>query len=54
MPRERGRPSDLTDAQRALIEPLLPTPNTGERPETHPRRDIVDADQGTTFNEMVE
>jgi transposase len=36
-------PSDLTDAQWALIEPLLPAPNTGGRREKHPRRDIVDA-----------
>ncbi|WP_061290979.1 IS5 family transposase [Herbidospora cretacea] len=43
MPRERRYPSDLTDAQWALIEPLLPAPSTGGRPEKHPRRDIVDA-----------
>lgn len=43
MPRERRYPSDLTDAQWALIEPLLPPPKTGGRPEKHPRRDIVDA-----------
>lgn len=43
MPRERCYPSDLTDAQWALVEPLLPAPNTGGRPEKHPRRDIVDA-----------
>lgn len=43
MPRERRYPSDLTDAQWALIEPLLPGPNSGGRPEKHPRRDIVDA-----------
>lgn len=43
MPRERRYPSDLTDAQWALVEPLLPAPNTGGRPEKHPRRDIVDA-----------
>jgi transposase len=29
--------------QWAPIEPLLPVPNTGGRPEKHPRRDIVDA-----------
>ncbi len=39
----RGYPSDLTDAQWALIEPLLPEPNTGGRPEKHPRREIVNA-----------
>jgi len=43
MPRDRRYPSDLTDAQRELIEPLLPPVNTGGRPEKHPRRAIVDA-----------
>ena len=43
MPRERRYPSDLTDAQWALIEPLLPPAKNGGRPEKHPRRDIVDA-----------
>lgn len=43
MPRERRYPSDLTDAQWALVEPFLPAPNTGGRREKHPRRDIVDA-----------
>ncbi|PZG15285.1 IS5 family transposase ISFal3B, partial [Spongiactinospora gelatinilytica] len=32
-----------TDAQWELIEPLLPEPNTGGRPEKHPRREIVNA-----------
>ena len=36
-------PSDMTDAQWALIEPLLPPAKTGGRPEKHPRRDVVDA-----------
>lgn len=36
-------PSDMTDAQWALIEPLLPAPKTGGRPEKHRRRDVVDA-----------
>jgi hypothetical protein len=36
-------PSDLTDAQGELIEPLLPGPNTGGRPQTHPRREIANA-----------
>ncbi|MGI8814597.1 MAG: IS5 family transposase [Pseudonocardia sp.] len=42
----RGYPSDLTDAQWALIEPLLPAPRGGRefgRPLTHPRREIVNA-----------
>ncbi|MEU8319733.1 IS5 family transposase [Nonomuraea sp. NPDC048881] len=42
MPPQRY-PSDLTDAQWELIEPLLPEPNTGGRPEKHPRREIVNA-----------
>jgi transposase len=33
----------MTDAQWALIEPLLPPAKTGGRPEKHPRRDVVDA-----------
>jgi hypothetical protein len=43
MSRERRYPSDLTDAQWVLIEPLLPPVKTGGRPEKHPRRDVVDA-----------
>ncbi|NGM12571.1 IS5 family transposase [Verrucosispora sp. CWR15] len=39
----RGYPSDLTDAQWALIEPLLPEPSTDGRREKHPRREIVNA-----------
>ena len=36
-------PSDTSDEQWALIEPLLPPVNRGGRPEKHPRRAIVDA-----------
>lgn len=39
-------PSDLTDEQWALIEPLLPPPRTGPaggRREKHPRRQVVNA-----------
>ena len=36
-------PSDLTDAQWPLIEPLLPPPATSGRAEKHPRREIVNA-----------
>jgi transposase len=36
-------PSDVTAKQWLLIEPLLPPPNTGGRPEKHPRREIVNA-----------
>src|SRR5919202_3288072 len=43
MPRERHYPSDLTDGRWALVEPLLPPPSRGGRPEKHPRRSIVDA-----------
>lgn len=43
MSRQRRYPSDLTDAQWALVEPLPPAPNTGGRPEKHSRRDLVDA-----------
>jgi transposase len=43
VPRSRRYPSDLTDAQWAVIEPLLPQVKAGGRPEKHSRRDIVDA-----------
>ncbi|WP_306371674.1 IS5 family transposase [Nocardiopsis sp. CC223A] len=43
MTREPTYPSDLTDDQWALIEPLLPPANTSGRPEKHPRREVVDA-----------
>ena len=36
-------PSDVTDKQWTLIEPLLPVPNTDGRHEKHPRREIVNA-----------
>ncbi|MEO3784930.1 IS5 family transposase [Actinocorallia sp. B10E7] len=36
-------PSDLTDEQWALIEPLLPPEHWDGRKEVHPRRDVVDA-----------
>jgi transposase len=41
--RTRRYPSDTSDKQWALIEPLLPPVNTGGRPEKHPRRAVVDA-----------
>ncbi|WP_327350399.1 transposase [Streptomyces sp. NBC_01304] len=43
---ESGYPSDLTDGQWVLIEPLLPAARVGPkggRREKHPRRRIVDA-----------
>ena len=42
MPR-RPYPSDLSDAEWALLEPLLPPPRPGGRPRAHALRDIVDA-----------
>lgn len=45
--RPRRYPSDTTDAQWVVIDPLLPRPAaltpSGGRPEEHCRRDIVDA-----------
>jgi transposase len=43
MSRQSYYPSDLTDAEWALVEPLLPPPGEGGRPEKHPRRQVVDA-----------
>ncbi|MGH9621281.1 MAG: IS5 family transposase [Bryobacteraceae bacterium] len=45
MPAERRYPSDLTDRQWELIEPLLPDPPAGPagRPPAHGRRQIVNA-----------
>jgi transposase len=47
VPRARRYPSDTTDAQWAVIDPLLPDPawltGSGGRPEVHCRRAIVDA-----------
>jgi transposase len=41
--RQRRYPSDLTDAQWEIIEPMLPLPKWMGRPFKHDRRDIVDA-----------
>ncbi len=41
--RERFYPSDLTDREWALIEPLLPPEHWDGRKKKHPRRDLVDA-----------
>ncbi|MEV3927285.1 IS5 family transposase [Actinomadura coerulea] len=43
MARMSRYPSDLTDDEWTLVEPLLPPADGGGRPEKHPRRDIVDA-----------
>jgi hypothetical protein len=55
--RSRHYPSDMTDAEWALIEPLLPPPASGHgrggRPEAHHRRDIVDAIRYLTHNGCV-
>lgn len=42
MPR-RASPTDLSDAQWALLEPLIPPPKPGGRPPKHPRRELVNA-----------
>jgi transposase len=42
----RGYPSDLTDEQWALVEPILPPAQGGRgfgRPLKYPRREVVDA-----------
>jgi transposase len=43
MARTSCYPSDLTDEEWALVEPLLPPAGSGGRPEKHSRREIVDA-----------
>jgi transposase len=42
MPRRRY-PSDQTDAEWAVLAPLIPAPKPGGRPPRHERRDLVDA-----------
>ena len=42
MPRQ-PYPSDLTDAQWAMLEPMLPAAKPGGRPRKHALRDIMDA-----------
>jgi putative transposase len=39
----RAYPTDLTDAQWAILEPLIPPPKLGGRPPAHPRRELVNA-----------
>jgi len=43
MPARRRYPTDLTDAQWAILEPLVPAVRLGGRPAKHARREIVDA-----------
>jgi putative transposase len=55
--RPRRYPSDTTDAEWALLEPLLPPPASGHghggRPEAHHRRDIIDAIRYVAHNGCV-
>ena len=39
----RAYPSDLTDEEWAILEPLIPAPKPGGRPTKVPRREIVNA-----------
>ncbi len=39
----RASPTDLTDAQWAILEPYVPAPKPGGRPAMHARREIVNA-----------
>lgn len=43
MSTKRRYPSDLTDAQWALVDPLLSAAKPGGRPEAHARREVVNA-----------
>jgi transposase len=45
MPRRKRRayPSDLTNGQWAVIEPMIPDATPGGRPRRAPKRDIVEA-----------
>ena len=39
----RAYPTDLTDAQWAILEPLVPPPQPGGRPPAHARRELTNA-----------
>ncbi|MGW6054504.1 IS5 family transposase [Streptomyces sp. NPDC055189] len=39
----RAYPTDLTDAEWAVLEPLVPPPKPNGRPPKHPRRELIDA-----------
>ena len=41
--KRRAYPSDLTDAEWGLLEPLLPSPQRGGRPRIYSRREVVNA-----------
>jgi len=36
-------PADLSDAEWAIMEPLVPTVRPGGRPRAHPEWDLIDA-----------
>jgi len=40
-PTRKAYPSDLREAEWALLEPLVPAPKRGGRPARHRRREIV-------------
>lgn len=42
-PPRRRYPTDLSDAQWALLAPLIPSPKPGGRPAVHDRRELVNA-----------
>jgi len=42
-PARRPYPSDLSDAEWLLLEPLLPQPRPRGQPRIHPRRELIDA-----------
>ena len=39
----RPYPSDLTDAEWQVLEPLIPVVRPGGRPRAHPDREVIDA-----------
>ncbi|WP_034388506.1 IS5 family transposase [Deinococcus sp. YIM 77859] len=43
MPRRRTYPTDTSDAEWAILGPLIPAPRAGGRPARIDRRDVVDA-----------
>ncbi|TFE31140.1 transposase [Frankia sp. B2] len=53
MVRTHRYPSDLTDAEWALVEAVLPPVSKDGRPGAHSRRDIVDAILYVTHNGIV-
>lgn len=43
LPHRKAYPSDLTDAEWEILEPLIPAAKSGGRKEEHPKREIVNA-----------